>query len=49
MIAMYIPEMVREEHPWHRAWTPPLGHMRILADHRIWPLFLAGYDSLTRQ
>jgi len=28
MIAMYIPEMVREEHPGHCTWTPPLGQMR---------------------
>jgi len=49
MIAMYIPEMVREDHPGHCTWTPPLGQMRILADDRLWSLFLAGDDSLTRR
>jgi hypothetical protein len=47
MIAMYIPEMIREDHPGHFTWTPPLGQMRILADYRLWSLFLAGDESLS--
>jgi hypothetical protein len=47
MIAMYIPEMIREDHPGHFTWTPPLGQMRILADYRLWWLFLAGDESLS--
>ena len=49
MIAMYIPEMVREDQPGHCNWTPPLGQMRIVAECGLCSLFLAGYDSLTRQ